>query len=125
MSDQAQGLLLLVIPDSSIFLSPPSRFTAHRVAIAITGDHLTNAHPLRLAGQGSRLGPVLKRHFLRRLGNTAAFATRIRIAQLQGAPSFGFPPACEEWLLVSDTEALANEARVLKLVEQGHGIIFG
>jgi hypothetical protein len=45
--------------------------------------------------------------------------------RLQSVPSFGFPPTFEEVLLVSDTEALANEARPLKLIEQGHGIIFG
>jgi len=31
----------------------------------------------------------------------------------------------EELLLVSGTEALASEARLLHLVEQSHGIIFG
>ena len=38
---------------------------------------------------------------------------------------FRIPSTWEELLLVSGTEALANKARLLNLVEQGHGIIFG
>jgi hypothetical protein len=57
-------------------------------------------------------------------GASAAVADRFAI-EVARCTFFRIPYTWEELLLVSGTEALANEARLLNLVEQGHGIIFG